>query len=330
MRIAITGATGFLGRHLVARLAPEHDVVCISRSGVAPDGCVGKKVDIVKGRGLKAAFARADVVVHAAGMVSHSLDRADETWSVHVTGTQKVLDAARSAGIARFVHVSTSGTVAVSADPDFMGTEQSPPPSDIIASWPYYRSKLYSEQLAMGATDLDVVCVNPSLLLGPGDDLGGASTHAVSVFLDHGVPVAPPGTISFVDVRDAAQAIESALTQGRPGERYLLGGANLTFAEFYARLARMSGREEPWIAMPSATRRALKWFPKWGKTHGISAGIGPVIGRDDLELACHHWSVDSSKARRELDWSPRGPNETLEDTLLDLQHQQRQRFERFR
>ena len=330
MRIAITGATGFLGRHLVGRLTPKHEVVCISRSGAAPDGCVGKKVDIVKGRGLKTAFAKADAVVHAAGMVSHSLDRAEETWSVHVTGTQNVLEAARSAGVSRFVHASTSGTIAVSADPTFMGTEQSPPPNELIASWPYYRSKLYSEQLVMDATDLDVVCMNPSLLLGPGDAFGGASTHAVSVFLDHGVPVAPPGTISFVDVRDAAEAIETALTKGRSGERYLLAGANLTFAEFYARLARMSGREEPWMAMPSVTRRALRWFPKWGKAHGISAGIGPVIGRDDLELACHHWSVDSSKAQRELDWAPRGPNETLEDTLDDLERQKRRRFDRFR
>jgi dihydroflavonol-4-reductase len=326
MRIAITGATGFLGRHLVERLAPNHDLVCISRSGNAPEGCESKKIDVVKGRGLKAAFAKADVVVHAAGLVSHGLERADETWAVHVTGTQNVIEAAKGARVSRLVHLSTSGTVAVSADKDFVGTEDSDPPEAIISRWPYYRSKLYAEQLALQCDGMDVICLNPSLLLGPGDDAGGASTHAVSVFLDHGVPFAPPGTVSFVDVRDAASAVESALTRGRAGERYLLASGNLSFEEFYARLARMSGRSEPILAMPQLTRRALDWFPRWGKDRGISAGVGPVISREDLELASHHWTVDSAKASAELNWTPRGPNETLEDTVMDLVGRKKSRF----
>lgn len=330
MRIAITGSTGFLGRHLVKRLAKKHDLVCISRSGKAPDGCQGKKVDVVKGRGLKAAFAKADVVIHAAGMVDHRLSRADETWAVHVTGTANVLAAAKSARVGRFIHVSTSGTIAVSKDSNFVGTEHSPTPDHIIASWPYYRSKLYSEQLVLDADGLDAVCLNPSLLLGPGDDFGGASTHAVSVFLEHGVPFAPPGTISFIDVRDAAEAVERSIEHGRKGERYLLSSANMSFEDFYSRLARMSGGEQPVASMPSLTRKALGWFPGWGKANGISAGWGPVISREDLELACHHWTVDSSKAMDELGWSPRGPNETLDDTIYDLVEKKRSRFARFR
>ena len=84
------------------------------------------------------------------------------------------------------------------------------------------------------------------------------------------------------------------------------------------------------MAMPAVTRRALRWFPTWGKVDGISAGIGPVIRREELELACHHWAVDSAKAIEVLGWTPRGPNETLEDTLLDLSEKKRQRFERFK
>ena len=330
MRVAITGSTGFLGRHIVDRLAPDHDLVCISRSGRAPDGCESKKIDIVKGRGLKAAFAKADVVVHAAGLVSHALDRAAETWAVHVTGTANVLEAARTARVRRFIHLSTSGTVAVSTEPGVVSTESSPSPESLIATWPYYRSKLYSEQMVMSASGIDAVCLNPTLLLGPGDEWGGASTHAVSTFLDFGIPVAPSGTVSFVDVRDVAQAVELALTKGEPGHRYLLGSANMSFHQFYSRLARMSGGEEPIMAMPALTRRALKWFPRWGKDNGISAGIGPVIRREELELASHHWSVDSTKAIEALGWNPRGPNETLEDTLLDLSEKRRQRFDRFK
>ncbi len=329
MKIAITGSTGFLGRHIVERLSRDHELVCISRSGTAPEGCTAKKIDVVKGRGLKAAFARADVIIHAAGLVSHSLDRAEETWAVHVTGTANVLEAARSARVGRLIHLSTSGTAAVSAQSGFVGTEDSASPEPIIAAWPYYRSKLYSEQLALAAEGLEVISINPSLLLGPGDELGGASTNAVSVFLDHGVPFAPPGSISYVDVRDVAEAVERALTRGRSGERYLLASGNMSFEDFYARLARMTGRDAPVASMPALTRRALKWFPGWGRERGISAGVGPVINREDLDLACHHWTVDSSKAQRDLEWTPRCPNQTLEDTLSDLIAKKRSRFTRF-
>ena len=99
MRIVLTGSTGFLGRHIVAQMQEQHDLVCISRSGQAPEGCTGKKIDIVNGRGLKAAFAKADVVIHAAGMVSHAIERASDTWSVHVTGTNNVLAAAKAANV---------------------------------------------------------------------------------------------------------------------------------------------------------------------------------------------------------------------------------------
>jgi len=330
MRIAVTGATGFLGRHIVSLLADNHELVCISRSGEAPEGCTGKKIDVVQGRGLKAAFSKADVVIHAAGLVSHELDRAAETWAVHVTGTQNVLDAAKASKVSRVVYLSTSGTIAVSTDSTVHATERSPTPEALISRWPYYRSKLYAEQLALGAEGLDVISLNPSLLLGPGDVVGGASTHAVSVFLDQGVPFAPPGGISFVDVRDVASAVEKALTQGVAGERYLLAGANMRFVDFYSRLARITGRDEPLMAMPRVTKKVLQWFPKWGQANGISAGVGPVISREDLELSSHYWYADSSKAIDALDWCARDPMATIEDTAFDILDRQNQAYARYR
>ena len=330
MRIALTGATGYLGRHIVAQLVNNHDLVCISRGGRAPTGCTAKKIDVVKGRGLKAAFAKADVVVHAAGRVSHAPEQAQEILDVHLNGTRNVLEAAASARVARVILLSTSGTIAVSTKPDAMATESDPVPDALISSWPYYRSKLYAEQLAMGFEGLDVLSLNPSLLLGPGDELGGASTHAVSVFLDQGIPIAPPGGISFVDVRDVAVMVEAALTQGRPGERYLLASGNMRFVDFYARLARITGRDAPVMAMPQMTRRVLEWFPAWGTGRGIGMGVGPVISRADLELSSHYWYASAAKAEIELGFSPRDPLTTLEDTVSDILTRQRRAFARFR
>ncbi len=330
MRIVITGATGFLGRHIVHQLSEAHDLVCLSRGGTAPDGCTGKRVDVVKGRGLKSAFAKADVVIHAAGMVSHLTECAKQTWDVHVTGTQNVMDAAVSAKVPRVVLISTSGTIAVSTDPHAMGSESDPPPEAIISAWPYYRSKLYAEQLALAYGGPEVICLNPSLLLGPGDEPGGVSTHAVRVFLDQGVPVAPPGGMSFVDVRDVAAAVGAACTRGRSGERYLLSSGNMPFVDFYAMLGRITGRSGPVAAMPQLTRKVLSWMPRLGRERGVGVGVGPVISREDLELASHFWYAASGKAEEELGFSPRDPLATLEDTVDDILAKQAQSFARFR
>ncbi len=330
MRIAITGSTGFLGRHVVSKLKSEHDLICISRSGHAPEGCTGKKIDIVQGRGLKTALAKVDVVIHAAGLVSHELARAADTWSVHVQGTKKVLDVAHAAKVPRVIYLSTSGTIAVSEDSTVVGTEDSAVPEYLISRWPYYRSKLYAEQVALGHEHPQVICLNPSLLLGPGDGVDGASTHAVRLFLDQGVPVAPSGGISFVDVRDVADAVQQALTQGEAGHRYLLASGNMRFVDFYARLARITGRDEPILAMPQLTRKALQWFPTLGRKSGISAGIGPVISREDLELSSHYWYADSSKAARVLKWNHRDPMTTLEDTVFDILDRQNKAYARYR
>ena len=84
------------------------------------------------------------------------------------------------------------------------------------------------------------------------------------------------------------------------------------------------------MAMPKITRKALGWFPKWGKDKGIGAGVGPVISRADLELASHYWYASSAKAEAELDFSPRDPLATLEDTIGDILDRQGRAFARFR
>lgn len=332
MKIAFTGASGFLGRHAVATLASEHVVVPISRSGTAVGGLAGCVADVLDVDALVGVFADCEVVVHAAGPVSHEQEDAARMFQVHVKGTENVMAAARLAGVRKVVLISSSGTIAVSDQPDFVGTEESPSPERFIQAWPYYRAKRYAEQLALFAADedLEVVCLNPSLLLGPGDETAGGSTHAVRVFLDEGVPIAPPGGISFVDVRDVAQAIGLAIHAGRSGRRYLLAGGNMRFKEFYDRLARITGRAAPIAAMPDITRKALSWLPRWGRTKGIGLGVGPTISRADLVLSSHFWAADSGRAKQELAWRPRCPSETLDDTVADILERRKRAFELYR
>lgn len=309
MRVAVTGATGFLGTHLIQALS-EHDVVPLSRRQNAD----GVSADVTDPAALRGVFDGCDVVIHAAGRVDHSEAGSALTWAVHVDGTAHVIAECRRVGVPRLIHVSSSGTVAVTAEARATN-EGAAAPTSIISSWPYYRSKLHAEQLALAASDdqLAVVSVNPSLLLGPGDP-DGSATETVRRFLRDQVPLAPTGGLSFCDVRDVAQTTAQLLTDGEAGERYLLGAVNWSFADFYGRLARLTGKRPP-LPTPAITNRLLSWMPSLGKD-----GFIPrlPLTRMDLELTCHWWWLDDSKATAALGWSPRDPLTTLSDTVFDL------------
>ncbi len=314
MRLLFTGATGFLGRATLPALAAAgHEVVVLSR---APRQDLDAEVvvgDVLDPATLAPALAGCEAVIHAAGKVSHAPADAAMLWRLHVQGTDNVLDAAKAAGVRRVVYISTSGTIAVSDDGKHARDESAPSPLPLIGAWPYYRSKLLAEQAALSRScdDFAVVSLNPSLLLGPGDTLDGQSTAPVRRFLDGDVPVSPPGGLSFVDVRDVAEAIAGALHTGAGGRRYLLGSANMTFAQFYARIARITGDPAPMLTAPAFTRQLLSWMPRFKQVGNLS--------REELELACHFWYLDDTLARTELAWRPRDPQRTLEDTVAELQ-----------
>ncbi len=328
--VAVTGATGFLGRHTVAALlAAGHTVRCLSRRGTVPadpatgaphatDRVSGQSCDVLDLDALTAAVAGADVVVHGAGMVSNRSRDARMVFDLHVTGTENAIAACRAAGVGRLVHISTSGTVAVGTDPDKVFTETDEDAVQTTARWPYYRTKLFSEQVALAADGegLTVLALNPSLLLGPGDDEGGESTASVRTFLEDGLPASPPGGVAFVDVRDVALAVRAALTAGRGGERYLLNGANQTFHDYFCKLARLTGKPAPLVRLPQVAR-SLVGFLAPGSV--LRTGIGPSLSKQQLDLSSHFWYCDASKAAEELGFVARDPTATLADTVADLE-----------
>ncbi len=309
-RVLVTGETGFLGAHVAQALrARGHEVVPFSRATAG---------DVLDARALASAARGCDRVLHCAGKVSRKPEDAEELYRVHVEGTKNVLAACAEAGVPRLVVASSSGTIAVSDNADRAADEESPAPLGLISRWPYYRAKLFAERAALDGEngDVEVVCVNPSLLLGPGD-MRGSSTEEVRLLLEGQIPAVPAGGLSFVDVRDAAEAMLLAMDCGRAGERYLVGGCNLTFREFFARLARVAGVPAPWVPMPRGrglATMAARVAQRVASRTGLVSGVDPV----SVEMAQCFWYVDASKAERELGWSPRDPGETLRDTVRDL------------
>src|SRR5688572_20635018 len=242
-RFWVGGATGFLGRHVVAALrARGHEVVAVSRSGGTVGDVSVAAVDVLDQSAVERSAAGCEGAFLCTGKVTRSRDASEELYQAHVVGTQRALDGLRAAGVRRSVVASTSGTLAVSTRSDRIADEGCRAPLEVIAVWPYYRTKLYAEReaLARNVPGFEVVVVNPSLLLGPGDERE-SSTGDVRRFLSGTVPAIPAGGYAFVDVRDAALGMLLAWERGRPGERYILNAQNLTVAAFFQRLSRVSG-----------------------------------------------------------------------------------------
>lgn len=334
-RFLVTGSTGFLGRHLVAALrAHGHDVVALVRATSDVTDLAGNdghftavRGDVLDKASVEHAAAGCDGVFHCAGKVSRRAEDAEELQRIHVEGTKNVLDACIAKNVPRAVVASTSGTVAVSDDPDRIATEEDEAPIGLLNRWPYYRAKLFAERAAFerhgaalpsGGT-FEVVCVNPTLLLGPGD-VNGSSTEDVRLFLERKIPAIPPGGISFVDARDAAEGMRLAMEKGISGRRYLLGASNLTLREFFARLERVSGVRGPLIPMIRNKHAAdfasagAKMLERLTTRLGVPMPVDPI----SLDMAHFYWYLDASLAENELGWEPRDPTETLADTVKDL------------
>ncbi len=318
--VLVTGATGFLGEHLCRVLVEQGHIVrglARSRSGVLAElGVDTIRGDVLEGPELDRALEGVQAVFHLAGAVSRDPDDAQRMMRLHVDGTRRVLERMAAAGIKRMILASTSGTIGVSKDEAILD-ETAPYAEEIVSGWPYYASKIYQERLAFEHGErlgIEVVSVNPSLLLGPGDRRL-SSTGDVRKFIKKKIPVVPEGGINFVDARDAALATAAALDKGRAGERYLLGGPNWTMKEFFGRLGRVANVAPPRLKLPA------KWN-KWGASLVEELyrhrGKEPPIDRISVEMSDHYWWIDSSKAERELGFVSRDPQLTLHDTVAYL------------
>jgi dihydroflavonol-4-reductase len=318
----ITGGTGFLGSHLLRQLIEEgtRDIRVMATS--IPDWLVDLGVETFEGSitnqdDAKRAVEGINEIYHLAGKVSREQRDSREMYQIHVEGTRLLCDAAKAAGVKTIVLASTSGTIALTKDGDVVPDETYPQPLEIISRWPYYASKAYQEMAALerfSGKGLRLVIMNPSLLLGPGDDRL-SSTKVVLDFMARKIGAVPTGGVSFVDARDAAKSFRIAMKKGRHGERYLMGAANWTFTKFFGRLERLTKVSGPRFALPSqiaVTGAQLidSLFRQWDFASPVEPGA--------IEMAQYFWYLNCSKAARELGFKPRDPGETLHDTVVYL------------
>jgi len=320
-KILITGGTGFLGAEIVRRLTDAGARNLRVMASRVPDWMKESGVEPMLGSvtsadNVAAAVANVSVVLHLAGKVSRNNDDAAVMNKIHVEGTRLLCEAAKVAGVQTIVLASSSGTIAVSEDPEEID-ETYPQPVDVISRWAYYSSKYYQERTALENFDGDgrkLVILNPTLLLGPGDERL-SSTKVVLDFLGRKIPYCPSGGLSVVDNRDVARAFINSIEKGRHKEKYLLGAGNMTFADFFGRLSRLSGISPPMLRVPKKIAVAGAGiidsvFRNWNKTSPIEPG--------EVEQAEYFWYLNSAKAEEELGFVPRDTQETVQDTITYL------------
>jgi dihydroflavonol-4-reductase len=311
MTTLVTGATGFLGSHVARQLAARGERVrALVRPGStsrALDGLAVERVpgDLRDAASLSRAMDGVTRVFHVAADYRLWAKDPREIYESNVGGTKNMLEAAARAAVERFVYTSTVATVVVPSDSALPSEDTRASLDDMIGD--YKRSKFLAEQEARTAAEngLPVVIVNPTTPVGPGDWKPTPTGKIVVDFLSGRMPAFVDTGLNLVPVEDAAAGHLIAAERGRVGERYLLGGRNVTLKEILELLARASGRRAPRMQIPHALAMAAGYADQF-----LSRMLDrePRIPLDGVRMARHRMFVDCAKATRELGFSA-GPIE---------------------
>jgi nucleoside-diphosphate-sugar epimerase len=320
--VLVTGATGFVGRHLLGTLTqsfPGRDVRALVRDpdawhaydwARALPGVRPVHGSVTRPAAWSDALPPLAGIFHLAAVVRHSRRDTDDLVETNVEGSLHMVRLAARHGC-RLVVVSTSGTVGCFDNPRQRADEHAPFVEQTVGDWPYYRSKIELERRARALADelgVELVVIRPPILLGPGDHRL-RSTSNVWKAVRRKLPFLIDGGIAFADVRDAADAIARAMEHPEPQPVYHLEGTECGIQEFFALVEEVSGVPRPPLLLPY---RPAWWLARALERFGIVPD--PVV----VEMASHYWGATSRYAAPHLGYKSRDPRETLRDTVVWL------------
>jgi dihydroflavonol-4-reductase len=315
----VTGANGFIGAAVVRTLLARGEAVrALVREGSNTVNLEGLPVSLVRGditdrAAMRRAVSGCRYVLHIAA--DYRLWVPDEQAMLHtnVEGSVNVLECAAAAGVERLVYTSSVAVLGINADRSPADESTAVSLADMIG--PYKRSKFLAEQAVRSRADalgFPVVTVNPSTPVGPGDS---RPTPTGRVIVEAGLgrmPAYVDTGLNIVHVDDVAHGHLLARDAGRPGERYILGGADMSLREILAMVATRSGRKPPSIRLPRAVV-----YPIAAISEALArvSGKEPRVTLDGLRMSRKHMYFSSHKAEAELGYRWRPPAEAIADAL---------------
>lgn len=319
MTTLITGATGFVGSAVVRRLLAEgHAVRALVRpqsnqSNIAALDLERVTGDLTDRASLRAAVKGCEALFHVAADYRIWVPRPREIYAANVEGTRNLMLAAAEAGVRRIVYTSSVATLGLSADGSSATEDTAVSEANMIGH--YKRSKYRAERAVRELVERDqlpAVIVNPSAPIGPRDIKPTPTGRIVVDFVNGRMPAYVDTGLNLVHVDDCADGHLLAYQRGRVGERYILGGENLTLRDILALIARLTGLAPPRIRLPHGAIMPIAYLAEgWARVSGTE----PRVTVDGVRMARKQMFFSSAKAQQELGFRARPAEQALRDAI---------------
>lgn len=304
MRVFITGATGFVGGHVARSYAAAGaDLRLLTRSTSRLDVLTGLDAEAVQGdlrniEPLRAALTGCEALVHVAADYRLWVRDPKEMYAANVEGTRNLLALAREVGVRRVVYTSSVATMGFQSDGSIVNEDTPVSLDDMIGH--YKRSKFLGEQEAIEAARAGqhVMILNPTTPIGPGDAKPTPTGRIIVDFLNRNFPAYVETGLNLVDVSEVARMHVAALEVGTPGERYILGGENLTLKQILDRMSAITGLPSPTIKVPHAVAMGFAFLDE--NFTGKLLGKEPRATVEAVRMGKKMMFASSAKAEREL------------------------------
>jgi len=318
MKVLVTGATGFVGAAVARALSVAGwQVRVLVRAGSDRGNLQRLAVEVVEGdladlSSLERALAGCSGLFHVAADYRLGARDPKPLYRTNVEGTRAILNAARTAGVGRIVYTSSVATIGIPSDGS-PGDERTPVAlSNMIGH--YKRSKYLAEEVVRDAArmGMSVVIVNPSTPVGPGDIKPTPTGQLVLDAASGRMPAYVDTGLNIVHVDDVAAGHLLAFERGRAGERYILGGEDMTLQTILAQIARLVGRTPPRVRLPYAAVLPVAYL---AEAFARLSGRSGRVTLEGVRMSRKRMFFSSGKAVSELGYSWRPPLEAFEDAV---------------
>ncbi|WP_035349251.1 hopanoid-associated sugar epimerase [Edaphobacter aggregans] len=304
MRVFITGATGFVGAHVARRYAAEGaSLRVLTRKTSRLEALAGLNAETVVGdlrepSSLRSALEGCDALVHVAADYRLWVREPREMYAANVDGTRELLGMAREAGVQRVVYTSSVATMGFRSDGTIVNEDTPVGLGDMIGH--YKRSKFLGEQEAIKAAQAGqhVMILNPTTPIGPGDAKPTPTGRIIVDFLNRKFPAYVDTGLNLVDVDEVARMHVVALERGTPGERYILGGENLTLKQILDRMSTITGLPSPTMKVPHSVAMGFAFFDE--TITGRLRGKEPRATVEAVRMGKKMMFASSARAELEL------------------------------
>ncbi len=324
MRAFVTGATGFVGAAVAEALTRAGwEVRALARRPAGQERlrALGAEIvagDLGDGARLERALRGCEALFHVAADYRLGARDPDTLYRTNVEGTRNILTAAAAAGVARIVHTSSVATIGIPAD-GTPGDERTPVSLAAMIGH-YKRSKFLGEQVALdyARRGLAVIIVNPSTPIGPGDVKPTPTGQIVLDAARGRMPAYVDTGLNIVHVDDVAAGHLAAWERGQPGERYILGGENMSLRDILVEISRIAGRRPPRIRLPYGAVLPIAY---------LAEGVAKLTGRsgrvtlEGVRMSKKRMYFSSERAVRELGYRSRPPAEAFRDAVRWFEEQ---------